>query len=164
MGAVAHEEKDNATATTDFNQALVTWLVKRTARRFYMLASPTCCCIMAALLGSNGYPVSPANADAAIAVLNKGILANPKDAEVLIALGDAYRSQLKSTDAYTNYNNALAIDPKSAAANVAEGVLWRFADNYDDSEKQFQAALAIDPNFGLHLSRDKAETDLRWSF
>ena len=110
-------------------------------------------------MGQNGYPVSPANADAAIAVLTKGQLANPKDAEILIALGDAYRSQLKSTDAYTNYNNALAIDPKSAAANVAEGVLWRFADNYDDSEKQFQAALAIDPNYGPAY-REWAETDL----
>jgi hypothetical protein len=80
----------------------------------------------------------------------------------LVALGDAYRSQLKSTDAYDNYSSALALDPKSAAANVAEGVLWRFADNYDDSQKQFQAAIAIDPNYGPAY-REWAETDLRWA-
>ena len=77
-------------------------------------------------------------------------------------MGDAYRSQLKSSDAYDNYSSALVLDPKNPAANVAEGVLWRFADNYDDSQKQFQAAIAIDPNYGPAY-REWAETDLRWA-
>ena len=162
LGAVAHMEKDNGTATTDFNNAIV--LAGKKNSTPYLYAG------LAYLLprngtsiGQNGYPVSPADADAAISILNKGVAANPKDAEVLIALGDAYRSQLKSTDAYNNYSSALTIDPKNAAANVEEGVLWRFADNFEDSEKQFQAALAIDPNFGPAY-REWAETDLRWAY
>ncbi|MEO6632967.1 MAG: hypothetical protein ABIN13_14625, partial [Mucilaginibacter sp.] len=111
--------------------------------------------------GINGSKITPADADAAIAVLTKGKAVNPKDAELLIAMGDAYRSQLKSNDAYSAYSNALAME-KSAAANVALGVLWQYADNFDGSRDQFKAALAIDPNYGPAY-REWAETDLRES-
>jgi len=162
LGAVAHQGKDDATATTNFNQA-IDLAGKKNSTPFLYVGLSYLLPLNGATMGQNGYPVSPANADAAIAVLNKGLLANPKDVDVMIALGDAYRSQLKSNDAYSNYSSALAIDAKSTAATVALGVLWRFADNFDDSEKQFQAALAIDPNFGPAY-REWAETDLRESF
>ena len=162
LGAVAHVEKDNATALADFNNAILL-AGKKNSTPFLYVGLSYLLPLNGASMGQNGYPVSPADADAAIAVLNKGVLANPKDAEVLIALGDAYRSQLKSTDAYNNYSSALTLDPKNAAANVEEGVLWRFADNFEDSEKQFQAALAIDPNYGPAY-REMAETDLRWAY
>ncbi len=162
LGAVAHQGKDDATATTNFNQA-IDLAGKKNSTPFLYVGLSYLLPLNGATMGQNGYPVSAANADAAIAALNKGLLANPKDVDILIALGDAYRSQLKSNDAYSNYSSALAIDPKSAAANVAEGVLWRFADNFEDSEKQFKAALDIDPNYGPAY-REWAETDLRWSF
>ena len=111
-------------------------------------------------IGPNGFAVSAADANAAIAVLNQGKVANPRDVPVLVALGDAYRSQLKANDAYTAYSAALAIDPNSPSANVAEGVLWRYADNFDGAYKQFQTALAANPNYGPAY-REWAETDLR---
>ena len=161
FGAAAHIEKDNSGATTNFNQAIAL-AGKKNSEPFLYVGLGYLFPVSGHSIGPNGSAILPADADAAIAVLNQGKLANPKDAQVLIALGDAYRSQLKSTDAYNAYSSALALDPKSAAANVAEGVLWRYADNYEDSQKQFQAALAIDPNFGPAY-REWAETDLRWA-
>jgi len=106
--------------------------------------------------------VSTANADAAIAVLEKSKVVNTKlkDAEVMVTEGNAYLSQLKSNDAYKNYSDALGADPKSVTANVAEGVQWRLANNWESAENQFKAALAIDPNYGPAY-REWAETNLR---
>jgi len=159
LGAAAHVEKDNSTATTDFNSAIAL-AGKKNSTPFLYIGLGYLLPVSGSSVGPNGSAIAPADADAAIAILNQGKAANPRDAEVLIALGNAYRSQLKSTDAYNGYSSALTIDPKSAAANVAEGVLWRYADNFDDSQKQFQAALAIDPNYGPAY-REWAETDLR---
>ncbi len=161
LGAADHIEKDNSGATTNFNSA-ITLAGKKYSTPYLYVGLGYLLPISGSSVGPKGSAISPADADAAIAILNQGKAANPKDAEVLIALGDAYRSQLKSTDAYNAYSTALTIDPKSAAANVAEGVLWRYADNFEDSQKQFQAALAIDPNYGPAY-REWAETDLRWA-
>lgn len=161
LGAAAHVEKDNSTAANNFNQAVAAAGKSSTPYLYaglgYLLP------VSGSSVGPNGAKVTPADADAAIALLTKGKAVNPKDAELLVALGDAYRSQLKSTDAYNAYSSALTINPKLPSANVAEGVLWRFADNFEDSEKQFQAALAIDPNYGPAY-REWAETDLRWAY
>jgi len=161
IGAAAHIEKDNATATTNFNTA-VSLAGKKNSTPYLYIGLSYLLPVSGSATGPNGAAISPADANAAIAILNQGATANPKDAEVQIALGDANRSQLKSTDAYNAYSNALTLDPKNAAANVAEGVLWKYADNYDDSQKQFQAALAIDPNYGPAY-REWAEMDIRWA-
>lgn len=161
LGAAAHMEKDGAGAASNFNQAVLAAGKSGTPYLYAGLAYLLP--LNGGSVGANGPKIAPADADAAIAVLSKGKVVAPKDAEILIALGDAYRSQLKSTDAYNAYSSALTLDPKSAAADVAEGVLWRFADNFDDSQKQFQAALAIDPNYGPAY-REWAETDLRWAY
>ena len=159
LGAADHVEKDNSGATTNFNIA-IELAGKKNSTPFLYVGLGYLLPVSGSSIGPKGSAIAPADADAAIAVLNKGKIVNPKDAGILIALGDAYRSQLKSTEAYDGYSSALAIDPKSAAANVAEGVLWRYADNFDDSQKQFQAALAIDPNYGPAY-REWAETNLR---
>ncbi len=162
LGAVAHMEKDAAGATSNFNSA-IELAGKKNSTPFLYVGQAYLLPLTGSAVGPNGAKIAPADAAAAIAILNKGLLANPKDAQIYVALGDANRSQLKSTDAYNGYSTALTIDPKLAAANVAEGVLWRFADNFEDSEKQFKAALAIDPNFGPAY-REWAETDIRWAW
>lgn len=154
LGAVARLDKDQAGATSNFNQALAnagkdTKPYLYVGKAYLLLIPPT-------------KIVAPANADAAIAVLEKGKTVNPKvkDADLMVTLGDAYVSQLKSSDAYKNYSDALGADPKSLTANVAEGVLWRLANNWESAANQFKAALAIDPNYGPAY-REWAETDLR---
>lgn len=161
LGAVAHVEKDNSTATTDFNTA-ISLAGKKNSTPFLYIGLSYLLPVSGSTIGPKGSAVTAADANAAIAVLNQGKAANPRDAEVLTAIGDANRSQLNSNDAYSAYSSALAIDPKSAAANVAEGVLWKYADNFDGAVTQFKAALAIDPNYGPAY-REWAETDLRWA-
>ena len=161
LAAVAHVEKNNSGASTNAGQAMA--LAGKNSKPYLYAGLGYLLPLNGTSVGPNGPAISAADANAAIAILNKGKVANPKDAEILIALGDAYRSQLKSNDAYANYSSALQIDPKSAAANVAEGVLWKYADNFKDSEAQFQAALAIDPNYAPAY-REWAETDQRWAF
>jgi tetratricopeptide (TPR) repeat protein len=159
LGAVAHVEKDNTTATTDFNNGIAL-AGKKNSTPYLYVGESYLVPVSGSSVGPNGSAVSAADANAAIAVLNQGKAQNPRDIGVLIALGDAYRSQLKSTDAYDAYSSALAIDPNSPAANVAEGVLWRYADNYDGAYAQFQKAITANPNYGPAY-REWAETDLR---
>jgi Tfp pilus assembly protein PilF len=153
LGGAALLDKDQAGATSNFNQALT--LAGKDSKPYLYVGS-------AYLLTHNGGVVSSANANAAISVLQKGKTVNPKvqDAELMVVLGNAYLSQLKSNDAFQNYRDALSADPKSVTANVAEGVLWRLANNWESSVEQFKAALAIDPNFGPAY-REWAETDYR---
>jgi Flp pilus assembly protein TadD len=155
LGAVALLDKDRATATSDFNQAL-SFAAKKDSKPYVYIG-------LSYLLGHGSGPVvvSPADAQAAIDILTKGQLVNPKDPDVDLALGNAYLSQLKSTDAYNQYTNAQSLDPRSAAADVGLGVVSRYSNNYTDAEANFQAALVIDPNFGPAY-REWAETDLRW--
>jgi tetratricopeptide (TPR) repeat protein len=147
LGAVARANKDAAGAQTNFNQAL-SLAGKDSAPYRYIGESY--------LLGDKPDGV------AAVAVLTKGVAVNAKDPDLYVTLGDAYRTQLKNTEAVTAYTNALNINPKLAAAKVATGVVWRQANNWEESEKEFKDALAIDPNFGPAY-REWAETDIRWA-
>ncbi len=151
LGAVALSGNDDTGAASNFNQA-ITNTGKKDSQPYLYIGK-------AYLMDAKDGKFPPAKANAAIDALTKGKAVNPKDAEILVALGNAYRSQLKSNEAYEAYQAALALDPKLPAANVASGVLWRYADNFSDSEKQFQAAIAIDPNYGPAY-RELAETDL----
>ncbi|MCD8740944.1 hypothetical protein LT679_10055 [Mucilaginibacter roseus] len=147
LGAVARLEKNSAGATTNFNQA-VSLAGKSSTPYLYV---------------GEAYLLDPADAKAAADVLAKGKAVNPKDAALLVELGNANRLLVKSSEALTAYQEALTVDPKSAAATVAKGVLWRYANNFEQSEAEYKAALAINPNYGPAY-REWAETDLRWAF
>jgi tetratricopeptide (TPR) repeat protein len=161
LGIVAHLEHDNTTATTNFNQAAL--LAGKNSKPYLYAGLSYLIPHGGRSGGPKGPKISSFDADAAIAILTKGKAVNPKDAEISLALGDAYRSQLNSNEAFSSYQNALALDPKLTAVYVATGVLWKFADNFTDSEGQFKAALAIDPNYGPAY-REWAETDIRWAY
>ncbi len=110
LGAVAHEQKDNAGASSNFNLAIT--LAGKSSKPYLYVGLSYLLPLNGTNVGAKGPIVAPADADAAIAVLNKGKVVNPKDADILVALGDAYRSQLKSNEAYDNYSTALTLDPK----------------------------------------------------
>ena len=155
LGVLDHLSKDDAGANTEFAKAMG-FTGKHDSKPYLYMGKGYLILIPPAKA------VSPADAAAATAALTKGSVANPKDAEIFVELGNAGRSQRNTTVAYENYNNALAIDPKSLAANVAEGVLWSNAQNFEDAEKQYKVAVGIDPNFGPAY-REWAETDLYWA-
>ncbi len=149
LGAVDRLDKNAASAKSNFDKATAAIDKKDTEPYVYI---------------GKAYLLAPnPDANAAIQVLQKGIASNPKDKnpELYAALGDAYRSQLKNTNAYENYSQALAINPKMVSAMVATGVIWKQANNFEDSEKEYRRALAIDPNYGPAY-RELAETYLRW--
>ena len=159
LGAVALAANDNAGATSQFNQA-ISVAGKKDDQPYLYIGK-------AYLMDAKDGKFPPAKANAAIDALTKAKTINPKDVDVQVTLGNAYRSQLNSNAAYDAYQAALAIDPKSVGATVATGVLWRYANNYDDSEKQFQAAIAIDPNYGpayrelAETQKDEAQANLK---
>jgi len=165
LGIVARLDKDKAGASAQFAQA--TTLAGKDSKPYIYMAKGY-------LLPDANGKVAPADATAALDILNKGNVASAvkgkdknavvqsNDPELFITMGEADRVLLKSNDAYTNLSTAQTLDPRSAAANVGLGVLWKYADNFEDAEKQFQAALAIDPNYGPAY-REWAETDLRWA-
>jgi tetratricopeptide (TPR) repeat protein len=149
LGAVDRLDKNTASAKSNLDKAVANIDKKDLEPYVYV---------------GKAYLLEPdPDANSAIAVLQKGIAFNPKEKnpELFAALGDAYRSQLKNTNAYDNYTQALAINPKMVSAIVATGVIWKQANNFEDSEKEYRKALAIDPNYGPAY-RELAETYLRW--
>lgn len=152
LGVTAQLSKDQATATSSFKQA-IDYAKKKDATPYVYIGRGY-------LLDAVDGKVPADKFTMAVDALNKGKAVDPKNADVLIELGNAYRSQYNSNPAYDNYSQALAIDPKSVRANTAIGVLWKYADNFVEAEKQFKAAIAVDPNFGPAY-REWAETNLR---
>ena len=105
LGVVARLNKDNAGATSNFNQA-IGFTGKKESQPYLYIGRGYL------MLLPNTKAVATADADAAIAALSKGKLANPKDAEVVLELGNAYRAKRETSPAYENYSTALTLDPK----------------------------------------------------
>jgi tetratricopeptide (TPR) repeat protein len=169
LGVVAHLDKDAAGTASNFNQAIAIASAGKDTKPYVYMGKGY-------LLPVGGaVNPTPADAHAALDVLNKGIAATAtkdkkhrdepavsNDPEIYMTLGEADRILVMSSDAYTNFSTAQNLDPKSPAVYVALGVLWKFADNFEDAEKQFKQALSIDPNYGPAY-REWAETDFRWA-
>ncbi|MFI5161886.1 MAG: tetratricopeptide repeat protein [Sphingobacteriales bacterium] len=165
LGVVAHLDKDAAGTTSNFAQAEA--LAGKDSKPYVYMGKGYLLPV-----GGAANP-APADAQAALDVLNKGNIASaPKakkhetsastDPELFMTMGEADRILLKSNDAYTNFSNAQTLDPKAPNVYVALGVLWKYADNFEDAVKQFQQALSLDPNYGPAY-REWAETDYRWA-
>lgn len=148
LGAAARLDKDQATARTNFDKAMM-FAGKDSKPYLYI---------------GRAYLLPPLDFNNAEAVLQKGKAVNPKDAEISLALGDTYLTQLqaKGGAAFSSYMEAQTLDPKSPTSYVAQGIMVRYANNYDDSEADFKKAIALDPEFGPAY-REWAETDLRWA-
>ena len=97
----------------------------------------------------------------AIEVLSKAKEINPNDANVQLALGDAYNFDKNQNDAYVAYRNAFQIDPTILRAKMQLGVLLKGAKSYDEAIKSFNEVIAINPNYGP-VYRELAETYYKW--
>lgn len=97
----------------------------------------------------------------AIEVLNKAKAINADNADVQLALGDAYNSDKNQNEAYVAYRNAFQIDPTLLRAKVQLGVLLKGAKSYDEAIKAFNEVIAINPNYGP-VYRELAETYYKW--
>lgn len=101
--------------------------------------------------------------ETAIAYLEKAKAIDAKDAEVYLALGDAYRGQKRNSDAYSAYRAATDLDKNLLRANIELGVLNKRSKAFAESIEAFKAVLAANPNYGPAY-RELAETNLNWSF
>lgn len=97
----------------------------------------------------------------AIAILEKAKLDSQQNAELFLALGDAYYIEKKQNEAYSSYGNAVRIDPTMLRAKMQQGVLLKGAKSYDLAINSFNEVIAINPNYGP-VYRELAETYYNW--
>ena len=93
----------------------------------------------------------------AIAVLNRAVINNPQDAQLQLALGDAYYGDGKQNEAYVAYRSAFQADNTLLRAKMQLGVLLKGAKSYDEALKAYNEVIAINPNYGP-VYRELAET------
>ena len=98
----------------------------------------------------------------AIAVLTKAATANPNDAQVQLALGDAYYGDKNQNDSYRAYSNAFQFDNSLIRARMQLGVLLKGAKAYTEAVKSYDEVIAINQNYGP-VYRELAETYYLWA-
>jgi cytochrome c-type biogenesis protein CcmH/NrfG len=97
----------------------------------------------------------------AIAILTKAATANPTDAQVQLALGDAYYGEKKQNEAYVAYRNAYQADSSLIRAKMQLGVLLKGAKAYTEAVKAYNEVIGINANYGP-VYRELAETYYLW--
>lgn len=98
----------------------------------------------------------------ALATLNKAKAINPTDANVQLALGDAFYGQKNQNESYAAYRNAFQADNTLIRAKMQLGVLLKGAKSYDEALKAFNEVIVLNPNYGP-VYRELAETYYKWA-
>ena len=97
----------------------------------------------------------------AIDYLTQARAKNLKDADILVALGDAYSGlPNEASQAYVNYRDALNIDPNIIKAHVGQAIIQRRAQAYDVALENLTEKATEFPNYGP-IYRELAETQLQ---
>jgi predicted Zn-dependent protease len=99
--------------------------------------------------------------NSAIALLTKAATANPTDAYVQLALGDAYYGVKKQNEAYVAYRNSYQADSSILRAKMQLGVLLKGAKAYTEAVKAYNEVITLDVNYGP-VYRELAETYYLW--
>lgn len=99
---------------------------------------------------------------AAIEVLNRAKAINPTDAQLQLALGDAYYGDKNQNDAYVAYRAAYSADSSLIRAKMQSGVLLKGARAFNEAGKAYDEVISLNPNYGP-IYRELAETYYLWA-
>jgi tetratricopeptide (TPR) repeat protein len=88
-------------------------------------------------------------------------MVNPQDAQVYLALGNAYFGDKNQNEAYSAYRNAYSLDNTLIRAKMQLGVLLKGAKAYTEAIKAYDEVIAINPTYGP-VYRELAETYFLW--
>jgi cytochrome c-type biogenesis protein CcmH/NrfG len=97
----------------------------------------------------------------AIAVLTRAKLNNPLDAQLLLALGDAYYGDKDQNNAYVSYRDAFQADPTLIRGKMQLGVLLKGAKAYTEAVRAYEDVIATNATYGP-VYRELAETYYLW--
>jgi Tfp pilus assembly protein PilF len=97
------------------------------------------------------------NYKSALSILKRALAINFQDAQLQLALGDAYYGLSNQNDAYKAYRDAFQADNTLLRAKMQLGVLLKGAKSYDEASKAYNEVIAINPNYGP-VYRELAET------
>ena len=87
---------------------------------------------------------------------------NPKDAEVLVAIGDAYRGKNDLSNAYKAYAAAGNMNPALVRPKLEQAIITKRAFAWTDAVAEFNKIIAANPNYAPAY-RELAETYLYWA-
>jgi predicted Zn-dependent protease len=99
----------------------------------------------------------------AIATLLKAKAIQPNDAQLQMALGDAYYADRNQNEAYASYRNAFDADPTLIRAKMQLGVLLKGAKAFPEAKSAFDNVVATNASYGP-VYRELAETYYQWGF
>lgn len=85
-----------------------------------------------------------------------------KEAELHIAMGNAYKAQNKNSEAVAEYQRAMNLKENLLGVEVNIGEIWTQAFNFELAETNLKAVIAKDANYGPAY-RALAENYYRWT-
>jgi cytochrome c-type biogenesis protein CcmH/NrfG len=117
--------------------------------------------------GASVVPTLPsAEAQARIARIESAVLANPKDHDAWVALGNEYFDSHLFQKAVDSYSKALALKPDDPNVLTDQGVMYRQLGQFDKALATFQKANKLEPthvqslfNMGIVYSNDLHKPD-----
>jgi tetratricopeptide (TPR) repeat protein len=95
--------------------------------------------------------------------LNKAKLLNEKDAQLFLVLGDAYRAEMKNSEAFSAYRTAFDLDKTFLRSKVELGKINKMSKAFEEAIAEFNSVIALDDKYGPAY-RELAETYYQWAW
>lgn len=99
----------------------------------------------------------------ALVHLNKAKLLSEKDAQLFLFLGDAYRSEMKNSEAFSAYRSAFDLDKTFLRSKIELGKINKMSKAFEEAIAEFNGVISLDPNYGPAY-RELAETYYQWAW
>lgn len=95
--------------------------------------------------------------------LNKAKLLNEKDAQLFLVLGDAYRAEMKNSEAFSAYRTAFDLDKTFLRSKVELGKINKMSKAFEEAIAEFNSVITLDDKYGPAY-RELAETYYQWAW